>query len=99
MLLILACPFLFKKEKRFEMPEQSVLAVRVVCMAALTIFILYAYLKTAPPVLYSSLEAEQLTCQTDLLKDSSWIGQEIEPDETAIPRMAGPCFLTESDAR
>ena len=49
-------------------------------MAALTIFILYAYLKTAPPVLYSSLEAEQLTCQTDLLKDSSWIGQEIEPD-------------------
>ena len=85
MLLILACPFLFKKEKRFEIPEQSVLAVRVVCMAALTIFILYAYLKTAPPVLYSSLEAEQLTCQTDLLKDSSWIGQEIEPDETANP--------------
>ena len=27
MLLILACPFLFKKEKRFEIPEQSVLAV------------------------------------------------------------------------
>lgn len=85
MLLILACPFLFRKEKRFVMPEQSVLAVRVVCMAALTAFILYAYLKTAPPVVYSTLEAEPTACQTDLLGDESWIGQEIEPDETAHP--------------
>lgn len=86
MLLILACPFLFRKEKRFVMPEQSVLAVRVACVAALTVFILYAYLKPAPPVVYSTLEAEQTICQTDLLKDSSWIGQEMEPDRTAKPK-------------
>lgn len=81
-LLVLVCPFLFENVSCFVMPESLVLFARLGLMALITAIIMYAYMKVAPPAVYSTLDAPRAVCDTDLIVSENWIGQEVQLKES-----------------
>lgn len=91
-LMVLTCPFLFKQAARYEKVERAVLWGRIGCMAGVTCLILYAFLKTEPPVICTTLTAPGVVCDTDLIEGPGWIGQEIQVDQEEHPEQLSLYF-------
>lgn len=66
-LLVLTCPFLFRRVKAFEHLERTVLWVRLASLAGFLTILLYACVGKAPDVLYTTFPQEKMVSEVNLL--------------------------------
>lgn len=75
-LLILICPFLFKKHKDCSLIERSVVLIRPIALIVMVILYIFAATKTINPVLYNSIDRNSnVSCNYNLL-ESNELSQE-----------------------
>lgn len=66
-ILVLTCPFLFKKVPVFEKLERSVLWARIGCMGGFLVLLIYACTAAAPDTLYSTFPQSAQAASEGLL--------------------------------